>query len=63
MRRMIVAVSACLAMLAAQSGPVFAKDDVKTKTVTLETYFRKPNHTLLQYLLAPLTDSFGKAFR
>ena len=31
--------------------------------MAVETYFRKPNHTLLQYLLAPLTDSFGKAFR
>ncbi|MET0173363.1 MAG: lytic transglycosylase domain-containing protein [Agrobacterium vaccinii] len=46
MRRMIVAVSACLAMLAAQSGPAFAKDDVKTKTVTLETYFRKPGYPI-----------------
>lgn len=31
--------------------------------MAVETYFRKPNHTLLQYLLAPLTDSFGRAFR
>lgn len=31
--------------------------------MTVETYFRKSNHTLLQYLFAPLTDSFGKAFR
>lgn len=31
--------------------------------MTAETYFRKSDHTLLQYLFAPLTDSFGKAFR
>lgn len=31
--------------------------------MSAEIYFRKPNHTLLQYLLAPLADSFGKAFR
>ncbi|KQQ61474.1 MULTISPECIES: lytic transglycosylase domain-containing protein [Rhizobium/Agrobacterium group] len=46
MRRVIVAVSACLAMLAAQSGFVFAKDEVKTKTVTLETYIRKPGYPI-----------------
>jgi HlyD family type I secretion membrane fusion protein len=31
--------------------------------MTVETYFRKADHTLVQYLLAPITDSFGKAFR
>jgi HlyD family type I secretion membrane fusion protein len=31
--------------------------------MTVETYFRKANHTLVQYLLAPITDSFGKSFR
>lgn len=41
---MIVAVSACLTMLAAQGGTVFARDDVKTRTVTLETFFRKPGY-------------------
>jgi soluble lytic murein transglycosylase-like protein len=46
MRRVIVAVSACLAMLAAQSRIVFAKDEVKTKTVSLETYFRKPGYPI-----------------
>lgn len=43
---MIVAVSTCLSMLVAQSGIVFAKDTVKTKTVTLETYFRKPGYPI-----------------
>ncbi len=33
-------------MLAAQSGFVFAKDEVKTKTVTLETYIRKPGYPI-----------------
>ena len=31
--------------------------------MTVETYFRKANHTLVQYLLTPITDSFGKSFR
>lgn len=31
--------------------------------MVVETYFRQPGHTLLQYLLSPLTSSFSKAFR
>lgn len=46
MRSVIVAVSVCISMLAAQTGLVFAKDDVKTKTVTLQTYFRKPGYPI-----------------
>ncbi|WP_320200484.1 lytic transglycosylase domain-containing protein [Agrobacterium sp. rho-13.3] len=46
MRRVFVAVTACLAMLAASGGTVFAKDEVKTKTVTLQTYFSKPGYPI-----------------
>lgn len=43
MNRVFVAVAAGVAMLVSQAGIAFAKDeDVKTKTVTLETFFRKP---------------------
>ncbi|MFK0384435.1 MULTISPECIES: lytic transglycosylase domain-containing protein [Rhizobium/Agrobacterium group] len=45
MNRVVVAVAAGVIMLAAQAGAVFAKDeDVKTKTVPLESFFRKPGY-------------------
>jgi len=47
MNRVVVAVAAGVVMLASQAGIAFAKDeDVKTKTVTLETFFRKPGYPI-----------------
>ncbi len=47
MNRVFVAVAAGVAMLVSQAGIAFAKDeDVKTKTVTLETFFRKPGYPI-----------------
>lgn len=46
MRIAYIAVSACLVMLAAQSGPAFAEEGVKTKTVPLETFIRKPGYPI-----------------
>ncbi|QTK77991.1 SPBc2 prophage-derived putative transglycosylase yomI [Agrobacterium tumefaciens] len=47
MNRVVVAVVAGVVMLASQVGIAFAKDeDVKTKTVTLETFFRKPGYPI-----------------
>lgn len=47
MNRVVVAVVAGVVMLASQAGIAFAKDeDVKTKTVTLETFFRKPGYPI-----------------
>ncbi|XUY25905.1 lytic transglycosylase domain-containing protein [Agrobacterium sp. rho-8.1] len=46
MRRAYIAVSACLLLLAAQSGLVFADDQVKITTVPLETYIRKPGYPI-----------------
>lgn len=47
MKRIIVAAAACLAMLVAQGGTVFARDEqIKTKTVTLETIIRKPGYPI-----------------
>lgn len=31
--------------------------------MTAETFFRQPGHTLAQYLVSPLTDSFARSFR
>jgi soluble lytic murein transglycosylase-like protein len=46
MRRAYIAASACLVLLAVQSGPVFADDQVKITTVPLETYVRKPGYPI-----------------
>ncbi|MBB3945748.1 soluble lytic murein transglycosylase-like protein [Rhizobium skierniewicense] len=46
MRRAYIAVSACLVLLAAQSCPVVANDQVKITTVPLETYIRKPGYPI-----------------
>lgn len=47
MNRILIAVTACLSMLVAQTVTAFAKDkDIKSKTVTLETFFRKPGYPL-----------------
>lgn len=47
MNRVVVAVVAGVVMLASQAGIAFAKDeDVKTKTVTLETFLRKPGYPI-----------------
>ncbi|CVI61486.1 Soluble lytic transglycosylase (fragment) [Agrobacterium salinitolerans str. Hayward 0363] len=43
-------------MLASQAGIAFAKDeDVKTKTVTLETFFRKPGYPIPEKTCLPLS--------
>lgn len=47
MNRVVVAVVVGIAVLASQAGIAFAKDeDVKTKTVTLENFFRKPGYPM-----------------
>ncbi|CUX10879.1 lytic transglycosylase domain-containing protein [Agrobacterium fabrum] len=47
MNRFVIAVAAGVIALASQAGIAFAKDeDVKTKTVTLETFFRKPGYPI-----------------
>jgi soluble lytic murein transglycosylase-like protein len=47
MKRVIVAATACFAMLVAQAEVVFAKDEtVKTKTVTLVSMISKPGYPI-----------------
>ncbi|MDS7597547.1 lytic transglycosylase domain-containing protein [Agrobacterium tumefaciens] len=52
MNRVVVAVATCVVMLVAQAGTVFAKDeDVKKKTVSLETYFRSTGYPIPEKIL------------
>ncbi len=60
MNRVVVAVVVGIAVLASQAGIAFAKDeDVKTKTVTLENFFRKPGYPMPEKSLLDFADLFN----
>ncbi len=64
MNRVVVAVVVGIAVLASQAGIAFAKDeDVKTKTVTLENFFRKPGYPMPEKSLpSSLRNDYAKRY-